>query len=72
MSRRISALEALASAVWKLVGAWWNVDRIRVPHSRRTDFSDQTLGDQTLGDQSCEVESARTRRVSSTVETADR
>lgn len=67
MPRRISALEALASAVWKLVGAWWNVDRIRVPHSRRTDFSDQTLGDQI-----CEVESARTRRVSSKVEAVDR
>lgn len=67
MSRRISALEALAGAVWKLVGAWWNVDRIRVPHSRRTDFCNQTLDDEI-----CEVESARTRRVSSKVETADR
>lgn len=57
MSRRISALKALTSAVWKLVGAWWNVDRIRVPQSRRAD-----CGDQSLDDQSREVESARIRR----------
>lgn len=67
MSWRISALESLASAVWKLVDAWWNVDRIRVPHSRRADSYDQTLNDQV-----CEVELARTRRVWSRVETADR
>jgi hypothetical protein len=59
MSRQSSALEALASSVWKLVSAWWNVDRIRVPHSRRADSPDQTLDDQNH-----EVESARTRRVS--------
>ncbi|MFT4558840.1 MAG: hypothetical protein ACKVII_25635 [Planctomycetales bacterium] len=67
MSRRSSALEALASSVWKLVRAWWNVDRIRVPHSRRAD-----AGDQTLDDQNHEVESARTRRSSFKVQTTDR
>jgi len=67
MSRQSSALKALASSVWKLVSAWWNVDRIRVPHSRRADFRDQTLDDQNR-----EVESARTRRAMSKVQTTDR
>ncbi|MFT5095424.1 MAG: hypothetical protein ACI8P0_002908 [Planctomycetaceae bacterium] len=67
MSWQGSALKALASSIWKLVSAWWNVDRIRIPHSRRADF-----GEQKLDDQNCEVESARTRRAMSKVQTTDR
>jgi len=67
MSRRSSALDALASSIWEMVRVWWNVDRIRVPHSRRADE-----GDQTRDDQNRAVESARTRRASSRVQTTDR
>lgn len=67
MWRRSSALVALASSVWKLVSAWWNVDRIRIPHSRRAGS-----GAQMLDDQNREVDSARTRRALPKVQTTDR
>jgi len=45
MSRLTAPFVALASCVWKLVSAWWNVDRIRVPHSRRTDCENDCVDD---------------------------
>lgn len=63
MIRRESAIVALASSMWKLVSAWWKVDRIRVPQSRRFEADEQNLEDQNR-----EVDSARTHRVSSKVQ----
>lgn len=57
MSTRNSVVMALASSVWKLVSAWWKVDRIRIPDSRTADNGRQNFEDQ-LG----VVETARERR----------
>lgn len=67
MPSRNSVLVALASSMGKLLSAWWNVDRIRVPHSPRAD-----CGEELLDAQSREVESARTRRGTVKVQTRDR
>lgn len=37
MPRQKSVIQTLAISLWKLAGAWWKVDRIRIPHSRRAD-----------------------------------
>lgn len=37
MARRFESVIALAGSFWKLVSAWWNVDRIRIPRSRQKD-----------------------------------
>jgi len=37
MARRFASVMALAGSPWKLVSAWWNVDRIRIPRSRQKD-----------------------------------
>lgn len=37
MARRFASVMALAGSMWKLVSAWWNVDRIRIPRSRQKD-----------------------------------
>lgn len=67
MPSRNSVLVVLASSMGKLLSAWWNVDRIRVPHSRRAD-----CGEESLDAQNREVESARTRRGTFKVRTTDR
>lgn len=38
MSPKRRPVVALASSLWSLVSAWWNIDRIRVPHSRHADI----------------------------------
>jgi hypothetical protein len=60
MAPRHSRVMALASSFWKLVSAWWNVDRIRIPESRQKD-SDVAAVDQQFHD----VKVARHRRASS-------
>lgn len=45
MLSRQSSIVALAVSAWKLAGAWWQVDRIRVPRSRCADSRD-TLADE--------------------------
>jgi len=47
MFSRQSPIVALAVSVWKLAGAWWKVDRIRVPRSRCVDCG-ETLEDEVL------------------------
>jgi hypothetical protein len=64
MFRRDSVIVALASSMWKLVSAWWKVDRIQIPHSRRDDSGEGLLEDAVR-----EVDSARSRRTSSKVQT---
>ena len=60
MARRFASVMALAGSLWKLVSAWWNVDRIRVPVSRQKD-SRGTAVEQRIRD----VDAARHRRASS-------
>jgi hypothetical protein len=60
MATRYSCCMALVGSFIKLVSAWWNVDRIRVPVSRQKD-SRGTAVEQRIRD----VDAARHRRASS-------
>ena len=67
MGPRHSRVMALATSFCKLVSAWWNVDRIRVPVSRQKD-SDVAIVEQRIRD----VDAARHRRSSSKAKTTIR
>jgi hypothetical protein len=60
MTARDSRVRALAGSFFKLVSAWWNVDRIRIPSSRQKDNATATV-EQRFDD----VEVARHCRASS-------